>query len=44
VELRAASHGARNVVEKELLQAVYAYEEALSVKRGAGLVRRGRGR
>lgn len=34
VELRAAGHGARDVVEKELLQAVYAYEEALSVKRG----------
>lgn len=34
VELRAAGHGAQTVVENELLKAVYAYEEALSVKRG----------
>jgi hypothetical protein len=34
VELRADSHGARNVVEKQLLQAVYAYEATLSAKRG----------
>ena len=34
VELRAASHGAQNVVQQELLQAVYAYEATQSVKRG----------
>jgi hypothetical protein len=34
VELRAASHGDRTAIEKEVLQAVYAYEEALSVKKG----------
>src|SRR5687768_7188932 len=34
VELRAASHGAQNVVEMQLLQAVYAYEATLSAKRG----------
>ncbi len=34
VELRAAAHGAQTVVEKELLRAVYAYEEAASAKKG----------
>ena len=34
VELRAAGHGAKTAIEREVLQAVYAYEEALSVKRG----------
>jgi hypothetical protein len=30
VELRAATHGAKNAAEREALQAVYAYEEVLS--------------
>jgi hypothetical protein len=34
VELRAAAHGAQTAVEREALRAVYAYEEALSAKRG----------
>jgi hypothetical protein len=34
VELRAARHGARTAAEREALRAVYAYEEALSAKRG----------
>lgn len=34
VELRAAEHGAQTAAERELLQAVYAYEEVLSAKRG----------
>jgi len=34
VELTAARHGAQTVAEKEALQAVYAYEEVLSAKRG----------
>lgn len=34
VEMRAASHGTQTIVERELLQAVYAYEEVLSAKRG----------
>ena len=34
IELRAAAHGAKTAIEREVLQAVYAYEEALSVKRG----------
>lgn len=34
VEMRAAAHGAQTAVEREALQAVYAYEEVLSAKRG----------
>lgn len=34
VELRAAKHNAKTAAEKEALQAVYAYEEVLSAKRG----------
>jgi len=34
VQLRAESHGANTNAEKEALQAVYAYEEVLSVKNG----------
>lgn len=34
VELRAAKHGVQTTVEQELLEAVYAYEEALSAKKG----------
>ena len=34
VELRAAAHGAQTAAEREALRAVYAYEEALSAKRG----------
>ena len=34
VELRAESHGAATDVERECLQAVYAYEEVLSTKKG----------
>ena len=34
VELRAAKHGAVSDVEREALQAVYAYERVLSAKRG----------
>jgi len=34
VELRAAAHNAKTAAEKEALQAVYAYEEGLSLKRG----------
>jgi hypothetical protein len=34
VELRAAAHGAKSIAEQEALRAVYAYEEALSVKKG----------
>jgi len=34
VEMRAAAHGAQTAAERESLQAVYAYEEALSAKRG----------
>jgi hypothetical protein len=34
VELRASAYGAKNEAEKEALQAVYAYEEVLSAKRG----------
>ena len=34
VELRAAAHGAQTAAEREALQAVYAYEEVLSAKRG----------
>ncbi|MCJ7784847.1 MAG: hypothetical protein MUP41_13020 [Desulfobacterales bacterium] len=37
VELRAAAHGAQTAAEREALRAVYAYEEALSVKRGINL-------
>ena len=33
VELRAAAHGAQTAVEREALQAVYAYEEVSSAKR-----------
>ena len=34
VELRAAEHGATRPIERELLEAVYAYERVLSRKRG----------
>lgn len=34
VEIRAESHGAESLAEKECLQAVYAYEEVLSKKNG----------
>lgn len=34
VELRAEAHGAGTAAEREALQAVYAYEEALSKKNG----------
>lgn len=34
VQLRAESHGAKTDVERECLEAVYAYEEVLSVQRG----------
>ena len=34
VELRAATHGAQTAAEREALRAAYAYEEALSAKRG----------
>jgi hypothetical protein len=34
VELRAAAHGAQTLVEKEIVRAVYAYEEAASTKKG----------
>lgn len=34
VELRAAAYGAKTAAEREALQAVYAYEEVLSAKRG----------
>lgn len=34
VQLRAESHGAKSEAEKEALQAVYAYQEVLSIKRG----------
>ena len=34
VELRAAAHGATSTAEREALQAVYAYEKALSAQRG----------
>ncbi|HYD76037.1 hypothetical protein [Ramlibacter sp.] len=34
VQLRAQSHGAQSDVERECLEAVYAYEEILSEKRG----------
>lgn len=34
VELRAGSHKAASEVERECLQAVYAYEEVLSAQRG----------
>lgn len=34
VELRAAAHNAQTAVERESLQAVYAYEKALSSKNG----------
>ena len=34
VQLRAAAHGATSAVEREALEAVYAYERVLSQKRG----------
>ena len=34
VQLRAESHGAKTEVERECLEAVYAYEEVLSAQRG----------
>jgi hypothetical protein len=34
VELRAAAYGAKSAAELEALQAVYAYEEVLSAKKG----------
>jgi len=34
IELRAAQYGAKTRVEKECLEAVYAYEEALNLKHG----------
>jgi hypothetical protein len=34
VELRAAAHGAESAAEREVLQAVYAYEAVLSKRRG----------
>lgn len=34
VQLRAESHGAKTDVERECLEAVYAYEEVLSAQRG----------
>src|SRR5437773_2510405 len=34
VELRAAKHGAKTPVEREALEAVYAYERVLSKQRG----------
>lgn len=34
VQLRAETHGARTEVERECLEAVYAYEEVLSARRG----------
>ena len=34
VELRAETHGAKTEVERDCLQAVYAYEEVLSAQRG----------
>ena len=34
VELRAAAHGAKSDAEREALQVIYAYEEALFLKHG----------
>ena len=34
IERRAESHGATDVVEREALEAVYAYEKVLTIKRG----------
>ena len=34
IQLRADSHGAQTDVERECLEAVYAYEEVLSAKKG----------
>jgi len=34
VELRAAAHGAKSEVEREALEAVYAYEKVLSMTKG----------
>jgi hypothetical protein len=34
IELRAAAHGARTTAEREALEAVYAYERAMSVLKG----------
>ncbi len=34
IELRAAAYGAKTDAERECLQAIYAYEEILSVKNG----------
>ncbi len=36
VQIRAESHGAKDDVERECLQAVYAYEEVLTAKKGTG--------
>ena len=37
IELKAAKHNAVTAAEKEALQAVYAYEETLRVKRGKNI-------
>src|SRR5689334_2083107 len=34
VQLRAEAHGAKTAVEKECLEAIYAYEEVLSAEKG----------
>lgn len=34
VQIRAESHGAKSIAEKECLQAIYAYEEVISRKNG----------
>lgn len=34
IQLRAESHGATGAIERECLEAVYAYEEILSARRG----------
>lgn len=34
IQLRAESHGAKSEAEKEALEAVYAYQEVLSIKNG----------
>jgi len=42
VELRAATYGAKTQAERECLEAVYAYEEVLSSKRGGRRIRASR--
>ena len=34
IQIRAANHGAETVVERECLEAIYAYEEILSAENG----------